>query len=62
MENINSVIENVRAYEKHGLDINDMEHIAQQALLESYKCTDSYQQTLMYLMAIDILSNYDDGK
>jgi hypothetical protein len=62
MDNINSVISHVRNYEKHGLDIDDIVNIANRALLESYQCENSYQSTLLYLMAIDILSSHDDGK
>lgn len=60
--NINSVAQIVRGYANDGLDIDNITGIAQMALKESYNCENSYHATLMYLMALDILSTCDDGK
>ena len=62
MTDINEMITSVREFEKRGLPIDDIYKIAEIALKESYNCTDSLHGSLMYLMALELLMQVDDGK
>jgi hypothetical protein len=62
MTDINNMINAIREFEKHGLPVDDPHKIAEIAFKESYKCTDTYHGSLMYLMALELMMQYDDGK